>query len=175
MAALRQLQAEKPSYRGGAERWWSDVISRTAIGAGAGTRIVEEHLDSIVPTLMRRFGSREGYRLFDDTLEARESTVTCRCSRADMRQFVHFVLWACGRVSSLIRMQGLVRRRVMWCDCVFIYHLRSGRPRGPRSIGVSLPRTHKRNGTRGEAVDIHLSGCLCTRTCQPSGDLTCWR
>ncbi|KAH8993985.1 HAD-like protein [Lactarius akahatsu] len=67
--ALRQLQAEKPSYRAGAERWWNDVISRTAIGAGADAQAVEKHLDSIVPTLMKRFSSREGYRLFGDTLE----------------------------------------------------------------------------------------------------------
>jgi hypothetical protein len=34
--ALRQLQAEKPAYRGesGAEGWWSEVIKRTALGAG---------------------------------------------------------------------------------------------------------------------------------------------
>ncbi|KAH9054182.1 HAD-like protein [Lactarius vividus] len=67
--ALRQLQAERPSYRAGAERWWSDVISRTAIGAGADTQAVEKYLGSIVPILMKRFSSHEGYRLFDDTLE----------------------------------------------------------------------------------------------------------
>ncbi|KAH9083720.1 HAD hydrolase subfamily IA REG-2-like protein, partial [Lactarius deliciosus] len=67
--ALRQLQAERPSYRAGAEKWWSDVISRTAIGAGADAQAVEKHLGSIVPTLMKRFSSREGYRLFDDTIE----------------------------------------------------------------------------------------------------------
>lgn len=99
MAALRQLQAEKPSYRAGAESWWSDVISRTATGAGADAGAVERHLSSIVSTLMKRFSSREGYCLFDDTLETRESTLACGYSSADMRQFAHFVLWACGRVS----------------------------------------------------------------------------
>ncbi|KAI9442376.1 HAD-like protein [Lactarius indigo] len=59
--ALRQLQAEKPSYRAGAERWWSDVISRTAYG--------RRRRRPSMPTLMKRFSSREGYRLFDDTLE----------------------------------------------------------------------------------------------------------
>ena len=99
MAALRQLQAEKPSYRAGAESWWSDVISRTATGAGADAGAVERHLSSIVSTLIKRFSSREGYCLFDDTLETRESTLACGYSSADMRQFAHFVLWACGRVS----------------------------------------------------------------------------
>jgi len=66
--ALRQLQAERPSYRAGVERWWSEVISRTAIGAGADPQAVERHLGTIVPSLMKRFSSREGYGLFDDTL-----------------------------------------------------------------------------------------------------------
>jgi len=45
------------------------VISRTALGAGADPKALERHLDSIVPSLMKRFSSREGYSLFDDTLE----------------------------------------------------------------------------------------------------------
>lgn len=34
--ALKQLQAEKPAYQGGkgAEGWWTEVIKRTALGAG---------------------------------------------------------------------------------------------------------------------------------------------
>ena len=34
---LKEIQKEKPVYRGnaGAQGWWSDVIKRTAIGAGA--------------------------------------------------------------------------------------------------------------------------------------------
>jgi hypothetical protein len=32
--ALKQLQREKPSYNGGSEEWWSEVVKRTAIGAG---------------------------------------------------------------------------------------------------------------------------------------------
>jgi hypothetical protein len=106
MAALRQLQAEKPSYRAGAESWWSDVISRTATDAGADAGAVEKHLSSIVSTLMKRFSSREGYRLFDDTLETRETTLACERSRANTRQFAPFVLWACGRVSSPMPMRG---------------------------------------------------------------------
>ncbi|KAI0305560.1 HAD hydrolase subfamily IA REG-2-like protein [Multifurca ochricompacta] len=67
--ALKQLQVEKPLYSAGATGWWSEVIFRTAMGAGADARAVEKHIDTIVPVLMKRFSSREGYRLFDDTLE----------------------------------------------------------------------------------------------------------
>jgi hypothetical protein len=67
------VQAERPSYREGATAWWSEVISRTAVGAGADPGAVERHLGTIVPHLMKRFSSREGYRLFDDTLETRMS------------------------------------------------------------------------------------------------------
>jgi len=77
--ALRQLQAERPSYRAGVERWWSEVISRTAIGAGADPLAVERHLGTIVPSLMKRFSSREGYSLFDDTLATRASSLYLRC------------------------------------------------------------------------------------------------
>ena len=73
--ALRKLQAERPSYRAGVERWWSEVVSRTAVGAGADPQAVQRHLDTIVPSLMKRFSSREGYRLFDDTLPTRASSI----------------------------------------------------------------------------------------------------
>lgn len=36
--ALKQLQAEKPVYKDGAQTWWSEVIRRTAAGAGADPR-----------------------------------------------------------------------------------------------------------------------------------------
>lgn len=37
LEALKQLQTEKPAYQGegGAHAWWSEVIRRTAVGAGA--------------------------------------------------------------------------------------------------------------------------------------------
>jgi hypothetical protein len=73
--ALRQLQAERPSYRAGVERWWSEVVSRTAVGAGADPQAVQRHLGTIVPSLLKRFGSREGYHLFDDTLPTRASSI----------------------------------------------------------------------------------------------------
>jgi len=71
--AIRQMQVERPSYHAGATSWWSEVISRTALGAGADPQAVERHLDTIVPSLMKRFSSREGYSLFDDSLETLRS------------------------------------------------------------------------------------------------------
>jgi hypothetical protein len=84
--ALRQVQAERPSYRAGVEKWWSEVISRTAVGAGADPQAVERHLSAIVPSLMKRFSSREGYSLFDDTLVTRAFSLSPRVAwsfRAD--------------------------------------------------------------------------------------------
>ncbi|KAI0700880.1 HAD hydrolase subfamily IA REG-2-like protein [Cytidiella melzeri] len=66
--ALKQLQTDKPAYKSGADAWWGEVIRRTAIGAGADPTAVELHLENIVPKLLTRFSSREGYRLFDDSL-----------------------------------------------------------------------------------------------------------
>ncbi|KIJ18619.1 hypothetical protein PAXINDRAFT_70747 [Paxillus involutus ATCC 200175] len=69
-ATLKQMQKEKPAYQSqsGAQGWWSEVIKGTAIGAGADATAVEASLDQIVPKLFDRFSSREGYKLFDDTL-----------------------------------------------------------------------------------------------------------
>lgn len=33
--ALKQVQVERPAYQSGAQEWWSEVIRRTALGAGA--------------------------------------------------------------------------------------------------------------------------------------------
>ncbi|KAG1802702.1 HAD-like domain-containing protein [Suillus plorans] len=68
--ALSQVQKENPTYQGdsGAEGWWSEVIKRTAIGAGADPQAVDSSLPQIVPSLMERFSSRQGYKLFHDSL-----------------------------------------------------------------------------------------------------------
>ncbi|KAG1734753.1 HAD-like domain-containing protein [Suillus paluster] len=68
--ALKQVQKDQPAYQGnsGAEGWWSEVIKRTAIGAGANPQAVDSSLPQIVPSLMERFSSREGYKLFHDSL-----------------------------------------------------------------------------------------------------------
>lgn len=68
--ALTQVQKKNPAYQGdsGAEGWWSEVIKRTAIGAGANPQAVDSSLPQIVPSLMERFSSRQGYKLFHDSL-----------------------------------------------------------------------------------------------------------
>lgn len=87
--ALRGVQIERPAYSAAAgdinneksEAWWREVIRRTAIGAGAESEgntsfcsynnakaftVVAESLPTLVPTLMKRFSSSEGYALYDD-------------------------------------------------------------------------------------------------------------
>jgi hypothetical protein len=51
--ALKQLQAEKPAYQGkdGARGWWSEVIKRTAIGAGADPQGLSLYMQSIITRL----------------------------------------------------------------------------------------------------------------------------
>ncbi|KAI6026266.1 HAD hydrolase subfamily IA REG-2-like protein [Pisolithus microcarpus] len=91
-SSLKQIQKEKPVYKGqaGVLGWWTEVIKGTAIGAGARPQVVEESLGQIVPVLMKRFSSREGYKLFDDALpvlwQLRKMNVrTALVSNADSR------------------------------------------------------------------------------------------
>lgn len=92
-AALKQIQSEKPVYQSGAEDWWGEVIKRTAVGAGAEPQgwftfntsyklkpenlchrfaVVEQSLGEIVPRLLHRFASKEGYKMFDDSFSCRK-------------------------------------------------------------------------------------------------------
>ncbi|KAK7472785.1 hypothetical protein VKT23_000892 [Stygiomarasmius scandens] len=70
--ALKELQRERPAYayenEAASERWWSEVIKKTALGAGAAPSAVDASLEKIVPNLMKRFSSREGYAAFEDAL-----------------------------------------------------------------------------------------------------------
>jgi len=70
--ALKGLQNQKPAYSHaeGAHGWWGEVIRQTAVGAGADPSVVEQSLPVIVPQLMTRFSSKEGYKLYDDVLPA---------------------------------------------------------------------------------------------------------
>jgi len=89
-SALKEVQAEHPSYDKGAKQWWSDVIRRTAIGGGGsrhgmygkdnpssdesnGVSALDENLSDIVETLMARFSSKEGYKAFDDAISTSQS------------------------------------------------------------------------------------------------------
>ncbi|KAF6760254.1 HAD-like domain-containing protein [Ephemerocybe angulata] len=57
-----------PAYQHGAPAWWSEVIKRTALGAGADPQRLSSSSDAIVPTLLHRFSSREGYKAFPDAI-----------------------------------------------------------------------------------------------------------
>lgn len=92
-AALKEVQKEKPAFQDGAQGWWKEVIRRTAIGAGADSQgspsvtqectsengdvrhdvAVNHSLGEITTRLIHRFRSREGYKLFDDSLPTRVS------------------------------------------------------------------------------------------------------
>lgn len=73
--ALKQVQVDHPAYSrvasvesDAASAWWAEVIRRTAIGAGAEPKAVDDALPKIVPSLLKRFSSKEGYTLYDDTV-----------------------------------------------------------------------------------------------------------
>ncbi|KXN85365.1 Haloacid dehalogenase-like hydrolase domain-containing protein 3 [Leucoagaricus sp. SymC.cos] len=66
--ALKDVQVESPAYSQGADAWWGEVIRRTALGAGADERVLDASIHKIVPTLLERFSSREGYTAFEDAI-----------------------------------------------------------------------------------------------------------
>jgi len=68
--AFGSLESEQPVYTKGSQAWWSEVIRRTALGADADPDALEASLPTIVSRLMTRFGSKEGYRVFDDAIPA---------------------------------------------------------------------------------------------------------
>ncbi|KZT44207.1 HAD-like protein [Sistotremastrum suecicum HHB10207 ss-3] len=72
--SLKQIQKEKPAYviEGGANAWWMEVIKRTALGAGADEKDLLKALPEIVPKLMTRFSSKEGYKTFPEVLKTLE-------------------------------------------------------------------------------------------------------
>ncbi|KDQ21732.1 hypothetical protein BOTBODRAFT_26159 [Botryobasidium botryosum FD-172 SS1] len=69
-SALKEVQTSSPVYghTKGVDGWWTEVIRKTAVGAGANPLVVEEALPEVVPRLMKRFSSKEGYKLFDDVI-----------------------------------------------------------------------------------------------------------
>ncbi|RDB25020.1 putative uncharacterized hydrolase C7D4.05 [Hypsizygus marmoreus] len=103
--AFRTLEAEQPAYAKGSQAWWTEVIKRTALGAGADEKLLDISLPQIVPRLMGRFSSKEGYRAFDDTIPALRclsdemNILTAVVSNADSR--LHLVLQDLGFPASL--------------------------------------------------------------------------
>jgi hypothetical protein len=92
--ALKALQVERPAYAKGAEEWWAEVIQRTALGAGASSDgesvrfliclllliftclALAMSLPEIVPTLLHRFSSKEGYAFYDDAVPTSASKLS---------------------------------------------------------------------------------------------------
>jgi len=70
--AMKELQEEMPLYSHpeGVNGWWEEIIRRTAVGAGGDPHAVQEALPEIVPQLMKRFSSREGYEVYADVIPA---------------------------------------------------------------------------------------------------------
>ncbi|KIK67324.1 hypothetical protein GYMLUDRAFT_217502 [Collybiopsis luxurians FD-317 M1] len=71
--ALKALQRERPAYEQGSQIWWADVIKRTALGAGANPLALDASLQHIVPNLIKRFSSGEGYKEFEDAIPTIEA------------------------------------------------------------------------------------------------------
>jgi len=59
---------ERPAYNQGADAWWGEVIRKTALGAGADDRALDASIHQIVPKLLDRFSSKEGYAVFEDAI-----------------------------------------------------------------------------------------------------------
>jgi len=77
-------------YSKGSRTWWSEVVRRTALGAGADPKVLDESLPEIVSRLMARFSTKEGYRAFDDAIPcmrclAEMNIMTAVVSNADFR------------------------------------------------------------------------------------------
>ncbi|KAG9020183.1 hypothetical protein FS837_008545 [Tulasnella sp. UAMH 9824] len=71
--ALKEVQVLKPAYEGGRDSWWSEVIRRTALKAGADANDVNVHLPQMTDQLLRVFRSKEGYELYQDVIETFEA------------------------------------------------------------------------------------------------------
>ncbi|KAJ3515509.1 hypothetical protein NLJ89_g1710 [Agrocybe chaxingu] len=66
--AWKAIKREDPSNPRGSEEKWRDIIRRTALGAGANQQALDASLSEILPRLMERFSSKEGYKAFDDAI-----------------------------------------------------------------------------------------------------------
>ncbi|KAJ7597533.1 HAD-like protein [Mycena floridula] len=82
--ALSQLRIERPLYEKGTKLWWTEVIKRTALNAGANEHALDQSLSQIVSTLLHRFSSNLGYEAYPDVLPAIQQLRT----RFDIRTVV---------------------------------------------------------------------------------------
>lgn len=66
--AFKQASRDFPAYERGHEAWWAHVVKNTALGAGADPKVLNDKIRVIVPLLLKRFSSKEGYEAFDDAI-----------------------------------------------------------------------------------------------------------
>lgn len=95
--AFMSVQAEQPTYNQGSQLWWTEVIKRTALGAGADEQALSSSLAQIVSRLMTRFSSKEAYEAYDDTLPS------LRALADDLNVEVAVVSNADARIRSVLR------------------------------------------------------------------------
>jgi hypothetical protein len=84
---LREEQEVSPAYAKGHEQWWANVIRKTAVGAGGDSKRVNDAIPQLVPALLNRFSSDEGYELYDDVLP------TCEMPFPRYLRFLIMDLW----------------------------------------------------------------------------------
>lgn len=77
------MRAGQGSAKSG-DVFWGEIISRTAIGAGADATVTEAALPELVPTLMHRFSSDEGYELYKDVKPSRKPINALDRAHAEM-------------------------------------------------------------------------------------------
>lgn len=56
------------------EKWWSTLIQRCMVHAGAGASEVDKQGGELAAALLKRFESEVGYRAFEDTMPTRKKT-----------------------------------------------------------------------------------------------------
>lgn len=141
--ALKEVQVERPAYVQGVDPWWSEVIRRTALGAGADRRgeatttfikkksrrtpsrkwqkpiflfcflptALDESLTEIVPKLLKRFSSAEGYAAFEDALPTSENSTLSFIRDKYLFQFdICMMSWVLWLVSSVMATLVFVSR-----------------------------------------------------------------
>lgn len=60
------------------EKWWTELIRRSIVNAGAEPSLVDHALPRLGPSLLKRFESEAGYRNFPETLDTRACVSSMR-------------------------------------------------------------------------------------------------
>ncbi|KAF9465007.1 HAD-like domain-containing protein [Collybia nuda] len=136
--AFRALETEQPVYNKGSQTWWSEVIKRTALGAGANAKDLDASLPKIVASLMSRFSSKEGYRAFPDAIP------TIHHLRTEMNIFTAVVSNADPRVRTALHDLGFPS----WLEPIVLSE--------EEGIEKPSPEIFRRTIARANLVSKHL-------------------